>query len=125
MRLALLLILMATPAPAQEWFMRDGDVLFSEAELATRLMGNTITFYDDGEARYFRDERYSYTYGNNGGTARGQYKIFADSTVCIDFDNGFSRCDLFVLNAFRLIMATTGGSRFPIRTEMPGTGVGN
>jgi hypothetical protein len=99
--------------------------LFSQAGLATRLVGNTITFFDNGEARYFNDERYSYTYGNNGGTARGHYKVFADSTVCIDFENGFSRCDLFVLNASHLIMATADGNRFPIRTETPGIAVEN
>jgi len=125
MRLAIILLFVATPALAQEWFLRDGDVRMSEAELATRLMGNTITFFDDGQARYFSDETYSYTYGNNGGTAHGQYKVFPDGIVCVDFTNGFSRCDLFVINGGRLVMATSEGTRFPIRTVTPGIAVEN
>ncbi|MGR3639829.1 hypothetical protein [Alterinioella nitratireducens] len=121
MRLALVLfLLLASPAVAQEWFMRAGDVLFSEVELSDRLRGNTITFHDGGEARFFEDESYSYTYANGGGTAQGQYKVNDDSTVCIDFANGFSRCDLYVLNGERLVMATEDGVRFPIRDVTPG-----
>lgn len=125
MGLAIVLILAATPTLAQDWFLRDGDVRLSEAELSPRLMGNRISFYDDGEARYFNDETYSYIYGDNGGTTRGQYKILPDRTVCIDFTNGFSRCDLFVTGRVRLVMATSEGTRFPIRTETPGTAVEN
>ena len=127
MRLPMLFVvcLLASPAAAQDWFLRDGDTRLSFAGLTARLLGNTLTFFDDGEARFFRDESYSYTYSGSGGVARGHYKIFPDSTVCIDFSNGFSRCDLFVINGARLIMATTDGTRFPIRSETPGIAVGN
>ncbi|MFO7920513.1 MAG: hypothetical protein R6U99_06800 [Nioella sp.] len=68
-----------------------------------------LTFVDDGRARFFEDDRYSYTYaGPEGGTARGQFKIRGGDMVCIDFVNGFSRCDHYVVNNGRLVMLTEG-----------------
>lgn len=97
--------------------MRDDDILFTMADLDTRLRGQTLIFYDDGEAQYFTNDSYRYTYADSGGSAEGQYKIFPGSIVCIDFTNGFSRCDRFVLNNDRLVMITETRNRFPIRPD--------
>ena len=114
--LALLIAASSAPAqePAQEWAMRNGDALFSRAKLQERLAGQTLTFYDDGQSRFGPNGGYSYTYGV-GGTAFGVYEIGEDSTVCIAFDNGASRCDLYVMNTARLIVVTEEGQRFPVR----------
>ena len=45
----------------------------------------------------------------------GRYTISDDSTVCIDFDNGFSRCDMYVRSGEKLVLLTEDGLRFPIR----------
>lgn len=120
MRLALALILVAAlpaalPATAQDWMSRPGDTGFSNAELDTRLRGNILTFYDDGQSEFYDDGRYTYTYANDGGTGYGYWEITGDSTVCIEFVNGFSRCDRYVRNGDRLILQTADGERFPIR----------
>ena len=115
MRLALILCVMAAPVAAQDWFLRDDDTRIGLEALDERLRGQVLTFFDDGQSRFFEDDRYTYTYPNGGGVAYGYYAVNEDGTVCIEFINGFSRCDLFVENAGRLILVTEDGQRFPIR----------
>jgi len=110
----LALLSSASSAFAQEWAMREGDVLFSRAELKERLEGRTLTFYDEGKSKFDPEGGYSYTY-DFGGTAYGVYEIGDDSTVCIEFRNGASRCDLYVMNRMRLVVVTEDGLRFPVR----------
>ncbi len=99
---------------AQQWAPRDSDVLLDQATLDTRLRGETIVFFDNGESRFFEDGRYTYTYANAGGTGYGYFTIGNDSTICIEFVTGFSRCDLYVIDASgRLTIITTTGDRFP------------
>lgn len=104
----------ALPAIAQDWALRGGDELFSTEDLRNRLAGQTLTFYDDGQSQFGPNGGYSYTF-DFGGTAYGVYEIQEDSTVCIQFENGASRCDMYVLNAARLIVLTEDGQRFPVR----------
>lgn len=108
------LILLAFPAAAQDWAMREGDRALEQAALTARLVGQQIQFYDDGISRFETDGRYTYTY-DQGGTAYGQFEIGADGLVCIDFINGFSRCDRYVANGDRFVLLTADGLRFPIR----------
>lgn len=122
MRLLLALCLLATPVSAQDWITRDGDTRLSAEALDDRLRGQVLAFFDNGQSRFFADDRYSYTYAGpegigTGGTAYGTFTIHSDSTVCIAFLNGFSRCDLYVENAGRLVLVTEEGDRFPIRAE--------
>ena len=35
--------------------------------------------------------------------------------VCSAFDNGFSRCDMYVDDGARLVLITEDGTRFPVR----------
>ncbi len=116
---ALICLLLAQSAAAQDWFMRDGDITFSATELSDRLLGQTLRFYDDGQSHYGEDESYTYTY-LGGDSAHGQFKIMADSIVCVEFANGFDRCDRFVENAGRLILVTADHQRFPIREVLTG-----
>ncbi len=117
--LALALLLASTSSlRAQDWVLRDGDQPLSLAQMQD-LMGRALTFYDDGISKYSAGGAYSYTYGprNGGGTAFGTFEIAEDGSVCTAFRNGFSRCDLLVMNAGRMILITETGDRFPIRPE--------
>lgn len=115
-RLALFLCLLPALLSAQDLTPRDDDTLFDAASLDQRLRGHTITFFDDGASRFFEDGRYTYTYANGGGTGYGYFSVKEDSTVCVDFVTGFSRCDLYVVDtADRLVVITQSGDRFPVR----------
>ena len=119
MRLAVALVLLAAPALAQEWKLRDGDVPLEPGALAERLVGRTVTFYDDGQSYYFPDGRYTYTYAG-GGVAYGYFRLGEGGTVCVEFVNGFSRCDRYVRAGARLVLLTEDGERFPVRPSQPG-----
>jgi hypothetical protein len=114
--LTTLIICLATASSAENWMLRSSDQLLEKATLDNRLRGQTITFFDDAQAEYFTDGRYRYTYANDGGAGHGYYKVGEDSTVCIEFVNGFQRCDAYVLDAQdRLVVVTEKGDRFPVR----------
>lgn len=116
LRVALILCLTPAALIAQPWEPRTSDTLFDKSELDLRLRGTTITFYDDGQSRFYEDGRYSYTYANEGGTGYGYFTVEEDSTICIEFVTGASRCDLYVTDAGgRLTVITTAGDRFPTR----------
>ena len=112
----LAICLLPVCAFAQDWAPRGSDTLFDQAALDNRLRGATITFFDDGQSQFFADGRYTYTYANDGGTGYGYFTVMADSTICIEFVTGFSRCDLYVTDAAgRLTVITATGDRFPTR----------
>lgn len=108
----------ATPLWAAEWATKPGDVPLNQQELAA-LEGQTLTFYDDGQSRFSAGGAYSYTYSaiNGGGTAYGTFSIADDGSVCIQYRNGFSRCDLYVRSGERLILIDEKGDRYPVRPE--------
>lgn len=117
MRIVLLaLALLPSALTAQQWSPRTDDSLLDRSALDTRLRGGTITFFDDGQSRFFEDGRYTYTYANNGGTAYGYFTVNENSTVCVSFVTGASRCDMYVVDAAqRLVVITEAGDRFPTR----------
>ncbi len=123
MRYLSVLLVSALPAMAQdaapEFSLRDGDAAFEAAALTERLSGEILTFYDDGRSEYYTDGRYTYTYADDGGTAYGYWRIADGGAVCIDFVNGFARCDLYVMNGARLILIDADGNRYPVRPETP------
>jgi hypothetical protein len=101
---------------AENWIPRDSDTMFDQTDLDSRLRGETITFFDDGQSEFYADGRYTYTYANDGGTAYGYFEVKDDSTICVDFVTGFSRCDMYVTDASnRLVVITQSGDRFPVR----------
>ncbi len=115
--LPLVLACVATAAAAQDFQLRDSDTAVPVEALKARLSGQIISFYDDGKSEFYEDGRYTYTYGGEGGTAYGYWKITADGTVCIDYVNGWSRCDMYVQSGDRLVLITDAGDRFPIRPD--------
>lgn len=105
----------ASPAFAEGFGLRDGDEAFDPEALSARLSGTTLVFFDDGRSEFYEDGRYTYTYANDGGTAYGYWEVDARGAVCIAYVNGFSRCDLYVMNGDRLILLDEKGDRYPIR----------
>lgn len=110
------LVALPSLATAAGWNLREGDRPFDNAELAA-LPGQSYRFYDDGRSDYGNEGNYSYTYSaaNGGGTAWGHYHIAEDGSVCVTFENGRSRCDLYVRNEGRIVLITETGERYPVR----------
>ncbi|MCV3271801.1 hypothetical protein [Roseobacter sinensis] len=103
-----------TVAVAQDWALRADDRLLTRDEVAQLTEGQTLVFYDDGRSKFSAGGAYSYTYAS-GQSAFGRYRVEVDGTVCIDYRNGFSRCDRYVESGSRIVMLTEKGERFPIR----------
>ncbi|MBT8456426.1 MAG: hypothetical protein HKO95_04375 [Rhodobacteraceae bacterium] len=108
-----LLTCLASPAIAQG--MRPGDRVMTAAELTETLSGMVVEFFDGSKSRYRPDGGYAYTYTDDGPAWTGQYTTHDDSTVCVAFDNGSSRCDTFVFSGERLTLIIQDGTRFPVR----------
>jgi hypothetical protein len=108
------LVLAALPAMAQDWAILDSDVVLTADEMQQSVVGQDLTFYDNGVSRYAEDGAYSYTY-DGGGTALGTYEMRDDGVICTAFLNGFSRCDMIVRSGERLVVITEKGDRFPVR----------
>lgn len=108
-------LLVASPSLAEGWKTRPGDTRMEQADLSSTVSGQTLTFYDGATAVFNRDGTYSYTYGGSG-TWLGEYKIGTDSTACVVFVTGVSRCDLYVMNKDRLVLITKNDLRFPIQS---------
>lgn len=111
--LTLFLGLTANAAEAVEWALQPGDDVLRDGALQSRLAAGPIGFFDGGQSRYGPDDDYSYIY-KDGGRSAGEFRIGADGSVCVDFYNGRSRCDLYVRNAGRLYLITEKGDRFPV-----------
>ena len=110
----LITLSVALPAYAADWAMRNADRVMSQAEVELLTAGQTLTFFDEGKSKYSVGGSYSYT-NASGESAYGQYAVAEDGKVCINYQNGFSRCDLYVQNGDRIILLTENGLRFPIR----------
>ncbi|WP_371169763.1 hypothetical protein [Aliiroseovarius sp. 2305UL8-7] len=105
----------AAPALSADWKTRPTDTMMTADQLTQALSGQTLTYYDGGTSAFQTDGKYSYTYGN-GGTWFGHYVIGDDSTACVTFVTGVSRCDLYVVSNEKLTVITEEGQRFPIRS---------
>ncbi|MCK8462636.1 hypothetical protein MUY35_02070 [Aliiroseovarius sp. S1339] len=106
------------PAQAENWKTRPNDTRLSASELSDTLTGHTLTYHDGGTSAFEKDGHYTYTYGG-GGTWLGEYVIGADSTACVTFVTGISRCDLYIMNGTSLVVITEDGLRFPIQSVTP------
>ena len=96
---------------------RAGDLAFGADDLAARLSGQVIEYFDGSKSRYEADRRYGYTYTDDGPVWAGVWSTGAGSEVCVAFDNGSARCDRMVENAGRLVLIIADGTRFPVRSE--------
>ena len=107
--------LTAGAAPAEEWQTKEGDRLLDRDELETILRGHEVEFHDGSRASYGADGSYGYLYAGDDSAHAGRFETGEDSAVCVTFENGAARCDLYVMNGARLILITESGLRFPVR----------
>jgi hypothetical protein len=118
--LTLLVAALATLAcPVAAQGMREDDQILSIAELDGALSGQIVEFYDGSKARYMPDRGYSYTYQEGDPPFVGTYEPRDDSQVCVEFDNGLTRCDMYVMAGEHLVLIIADGTRFPVRTVTP------
>ena len=114
---AALAVLAATPVVAQG--VKDSDRRLDASEIMEMLSGNTVEFYDGSKSSYGADGSYRYTYTDEDPPFVGVFTAADDSTVCVTFENGASRCDHFVMDGERLILVIEDGTRFPARSLSP------
>ncbi len=112
-----MLALIASSAAAQDWNLRETDHVLDADALSLIADGGSLTYFDDGVSLFSAGGSYSYTYANNGGTAFGRFRVVGMGQICIDYRNGFSRCDMYVRNGGRLVLLTEDGERYPIKRE--------
>jgi hypothetical protein len=110
----LMSIALAAPAVAAGWAMRDGDTPLGKADVTAFLKANEVRFYDGGQSEYGAAGAYAYIY-DGGDRAEGLYRIEEDGSVCVDFVNGWSRCDLYVRNGGRVLLIDQKGDRYPLK----------
>lgn len=109
------LILIGAPVAAADWNIRPWDQLMTREEVAERIVGAEVSFMDLSVASYGMDGQYVYTY--HGGRAfSGVYEVVEDGSVCVDFDGGSRRCDLYVLHGDDLMLIAETGRRFRVGT---------
>ena len=94
---------------------RTSDVILDQVGMSALLSGKIVTFYDGSKSTYTADGTYGYTYTDDGPVWRGQYTLENESRVCVEFENGEARCDMFVMDGERAILITRDGTRFPVR----------
>lgn len=114
MRLIAMILTLLPSAALADWAMRGGDTVFDAAALMARLDGQEVAFYDGGRSVYGPGDAYAYVY-SDGRPVPGTYALRADGAVCVEFENGWSRCDLYVSNKGRMYLITEEGDRFPVK----------
>ena len=107
-------ILVALPSFAQDG-VRSSDTILTRDQMTALLTGQLVEFFDGSKSSYSADGIYDYTYTDGGPVWSGQFEVFDDSLVCVDFDNGSTRCDRFVKDGDRVVLITEDGTRFPVR----------
>ncbi len=114
MRLAFTLaaLCLAAPCFAQDWNVRPWDDVMDVEEIEQLLVGQKVLFRSGGSSYYGPDGRYEYAY-QGGNTFEGEYALQSDGSICVDFDNGRRRCDLYVRQGNGLVLITETGRRFP------------
>jgi len=117
MRILTLLLFAPTLAWAQDG-VRASDTVLNQAEMSELLSGQIVEFFDGSKSRYESNGRYAYTYTDDGPEWTGTYSVSDDSLVCVDFDNGSSRCDRFVRDGARVVLIIENGTRFPVRNRI-------
>jgi len=92
--------------------VRPWDSRISTAWAQENIVGKAITFIDGGTARYDADGTYAYVY-NGGRTFMGTFRLAEQGEICVTFDEGSERCDMFVLQGDNLLLITEEGGRYP------------
>jgi hypothetical protein len=88
----------------------------TEEEIAAAFIGKMVEFSDGGVARYDADGRYTFTFSDfwNNDRTTGRYSI-RPSTICVKFDNGFSRCDTIYADNGKFTLVNKDDKSFDLR----------
>lgn len=116
---SLLIALCLLPGLAQAQGQRDSDRILDRVELAERVAGQKVIFYDGSTASYRSDGSYAYRYRPEDPDWTGQYEAGDQGQLCVTFENGRDRCDTYVEADGRLVLITSDGLRFPARGVEP------
>lgn len=76
-----------------------------------------MTYSDNSTARFSPEGSYSYTDRNGLIVDFGSFDLARNGQVCVDIQNGYRRCNLFVRRNGILIMLRDKGGRFPVRVD--------
>lgn len=110
------LLALALPVAAQDYDIRSNDTQPSADDLVAYIVDRDLIYFDDGTSRYNADGSYAWTYSAVNGSSvwPGLYTV-TDNIICIDFESGTARCDMFVFSGDRLTLLTDNGERYPVR----------
>jgi hypothetical protein len=88
----------------------------TEEEIAAAFIGKTTEFSDGGVAQYGADGSYTFTFSDfwNNDRSTGRYSI-RPSTICVKFDNGFSRCDTIYIDNGEFTLVNKDDKSFTLR----------
>jgi hypothetical protein len=88
----------------------------TEGEIAAAFIGKTVEFSDGGVAQYDADGRYTFTFSDfwSNDRSTGRYSI-RPSTICVKFDNGFSRCDTIYIDNGTFTLVNKDDKSFTLR----------
>ena len=117
MKITAFLILLTAPVAAQDFALRDSDHVPSGASLSDTILDRDLEYFDGGISRYDTGGAYAWTYADNngGGVHTGVHDIGDAGMVCVTYDSGPERCDMFVMSGDRLMLLTDSGERYPLR----------
>lgn len=104
-------LLVVVPGMTDVWNVRPWDTRLTLPEIEDYVIGNKIAFPDGAVAIYGDDGSYSYIY-DGGNRFDGKYTMASDGSLCVTFENGRGRCDLYVLQGERLMLINEEGGRF-------------
>jgi len=88
----------------------------TQEEIAAAFIGKTIDFSDGGVATYGADGSYTFAFSDfwSNNKSAGKYSI-RPSTICVKFDDGFSRCDTIYIDNGKFILVNKDDRSFELR----------
>ena len=82
-------------------------------ELAERIVGKTLTYYDNSKSQVRTDGTYEYT-DAAGNKYPSTYTITQNGAVCLKLRSDRSRCDTYVLSGEKLVFINSSGGRYEV-----------
>ena len=101
-------VLISTAAVAQQPMSSD--------EIKSLINGKQFTVGSDGFATYKADGSYEYTVSSDLRTFRGKWSVQGDR-VCVQFDNGTSRCDQYLKDGTKIVLKNSQGRTFTVTAK--------
>jgi hypothetical protein len=80
-------------------------------EIKALVVGKELQVGTVGIVTYKPDMKYEFYGLNGGGTSRGIYRITEDQ-LCVDFNNGYKRCDQILKDGGRYYLKNSRGTTY-------------